>query len=134
MSQIQSVSNAKSLHFLDDGSDFYRYTAGCWRFNEYQQLQTRYVRFRISSLAAIAARRVGHVPASSSESRNCRKEISISAFSIPWLMDLKSSRESNPNSGIPHYTTDSEVVMIDFVCACPNTLLLSCSLILTVLR
>lgn len=33
------------------------------------------------------------------------------------------ARVPNPNSDIPHYTADSEVVMIDFACACPNTLL-----------
>jgi hypothetical protein len=114
---MQCVSNAKSLqlHFIDDGSDFYRYTARRWLFNEYQQLQTRYVRFRISSLAAIAARCVGHEPAASSELRNCQKEILMSAFSLPWLIDLKLSR------GSLIQTLDSEVAKMDFVCACRNT-------------
>ncbi|EGD95975.1 hypothetical protein TESG_03437 [Trichophyton tonsurans CBS 112818] len=84
------MKRASSTRKYDKSDYYYRYTAGCWLFNEPQQLEARYVRFNIDALAEIAARCLGHDPAS-------------------FI-----ARVPNPNSGIPHFTTASEVATMDF--------------------
>ncbi|RLL99158.1 hypothetical protein CFD26_104776 [Aspergillus turcosus] len=112
------MKRTSSTREYDDAShsDYYRYTAGRWLFNEAQQLEARYVRFNISSLVAIAARCLGQEPAS------CIRieKLPEGNFNKTLLLTMANgsqvvARVPNPNSGIPHYTTASEVATMDFV-------------------
>ncbi|KAK2740936.1 Phosphotransferase enzyme [Myotisia sp. PD_48] len=99
----------------DTSSDFYRYTSGRWLFEEEQQLEARHVRFNVDSLVAIAARCIGHEPAS------CVKveKLLEGDFNKCLLLTMEDgsqvvARVPNPNAGRPHYTTASEVATMDF--------------------
>lgn len=83
------------------------------------------MRFNIDALAAIAARCLGHEPAS------CVKieKMPEGNFNKSLLLTMSNgsqviARVPNPNSGIPHFTTASEVATMDFVCAVTVTSLL----------
>ncbi|EZF29855.1 hypothetical protein TMEN_5696 [Trichophyton mentagrophytes] len=109
------MKRASSTRKYDKSDYYYRYTAGCWLFNEPQQLEARYVRFNIDALAEIAARCLGHDPAS------CVKieKMPEGNFNKSLLLTMADgsqviARVPNPNSGIPHFTTASEVATMDF--------------------
>ncbi|PGH18880.1 hypothetical protein AJ80_04298 [Polytolypa hystricis UAMH7299] len=99
---------SSTREYYDDSSDYYRYTTGRWLFNESLQ-------FNISALAAIATRCLGHEPAS------CIKieKLPEGNFNKSLLLTMANgsqviARVPNPNSGIPHFTTASEVATMDF--------------------
>ncbi|OJD23726.1 hypothetical protein ACJ73_04926 [Blastomyces percursus] len=109
------LKRASSTRKYEDNSDYYRYTAGRWLFNESQQLEARYVRFNVDALAAIAARCLGHDPAScvnieKMPEGNFNKSLLLTMANGSQVI----ARVPNPNSSIPHFTTASEVATMDF--------------------
>ncbi|PKX89743.1 uncharacterized protein P174DRAFT_515774 [Aspergillus novofumigatus IBT 16806] len=106
---IVSTRSRSKRHVQDDGSDsnYYRYTGGRWLFNEAQQLAARYVRFNIRPLVAIeppSCIRIEKLPEG-----NFNKSLLLTMANGSQVV----ARFPNPNCGIPHYTTASEVATMD---------------------
>ncbi|KAI1983645.1 Phosphotransferase enzyme [Ophidiomyces ophidiicola] len=99
----------------DDSPDYYRYTGGRWLFNEAEQLAARRVEFNLDALVAVAIKSLGqeHISCSKVEKLpegNFNKSLLLTMTDGSQLV----ARVPNPNSGLPHYTTASEVATMDF--------------------
>lgn len=82
--------------------------------DETENLRKREIRFDLNRLARVAADSVG--------AARCVavKKYPDGMFNKAFLMSMDDGREvlakvPNPNAGIPHYTTASEVATMDFV-------------------
>jgi hypothetical protein len=95
--------------------DLFKYTRGRFVCNEEHELSQRQVRFDVHALARCAAEAVG--------AKSC---VSIGKYpdgmynkAMLLTMDDGSqvvAKVPNPNAGLPHFTTASEVATMDFVC------------------
>lgn len=99
---------------LKYGDDLFTFTGGRFICNEEYEMSQRRVRFDVDALARRAAEAVG--------SRSC---VRIEKYpdgmynkSMLLTMDDDSqvvAKVPNPNAGVPHLTTASEVATMDFV-------------------
>jgi len=102
------------LSDLKYNDDLFNYTRGCFVCNEEYEMSQRHVRFNVNELARRAAEAIG--------AKSC---VSIEKYpdgmynkSMLLTMDDGSqvvAKVPNPNAGIPHFTTTSEVATMDFV-------------------
>ncbi|KAF2683513.1 hypothetical protein K458DRAFT_478381 [Lentithecium fluviatile CBS 122367] len=81
--------------------NFFKFTRGRFVIGEAESLQKREIRFDMNKLASVAADTVG------------------AAWCV-FLMTIENGREvvamvSNPNTGIPYFTTASEIATMDFL-------------------
>lgn len=99
--------------------EFFKFTRGRFVVEEGANLQKREVKFDIAKLAGVAA--------DSIDAARCIaiKKYPDGMFNKAFLMTMEDGREvvakvPNPNAGLPHFTTASEVATMDFVrCAHP---------------
>lgn len=99
---------------LKYSEDLFNYTRGRFVCNEKHEMSQRHVRFDVNELARCAADAVG--------AKTC---VSVAKYpdgmynkSMLLTMDDGSqvvAKVPNPNAGLPHYTTASEVATMDFV-------------------
>lgn len=98
---------------LDDS--LFTFTRGRFIFNEKHEVAQRTIRFNMNELARIAASSVGadrcvHI-------QKCPDGL----YNKAYVFRMEDGREvigkvPNPNAGLPHYNTASEVATMDFVC------------------
>jgi hypothetical protein len=108
---------------LDHDPDLFKYTRGRFVCNEEHEMSQRHVHFNVTELARCAA-----------EAVNAKVCVSIKKYpdgmynkSMLLSMDNGSrivAKVPNPNVGLPHLTTASEVATMDFVSS--TSRLLSC--------
>ena len=82
--------------------------------DEAENLRKREIRFDLNKLAEVAANSIGAAQCVSI------KKYPDGMFNKAFLMSMEDGREvvakvPNPNAGIPHFTTASEVPTMDFV-------------------
>jgi len=97
----------------NSNDEFFKFTRGRFIVDETENVRKREIRFDLNKLADVAAASVG--------ATEC---ISITKypdgmFSKAYLMSMENGREvvakvPNPNAGIPHFTTASEVATMNF--------------------
>ncbi|XWX01115.1 hypothetical protein V2A60_009140 [Cordyceps javanica] len=97
----------------NSNNDFFRFTRGRFVVDEAANIRKREIRFDMNRLASIAADSVGADRCISI--RKCPDGM----FNKAFLMSMDNGREvvakvPNPNAGIPHFTTASEVATMDF--------------------
>lgn len=100
----------------NSNDEFFKFTRGRFIVDEAENLRNREIKFDMNSLARVAANAIG--------ADRC---ISISKypdgmFNKAFLMSMDNGQEviakvPNPNAGVPHLTTASEVATMDFVCS-----------------
>ncbi|KAL3479210.1 kinase-like domain-containing protein [Aspergillus californicus] len=105
MSSSQTDWNSKD--------EFFNFTHGRFIVDEGENLRKREVRFDMRELAKVAADSVGATKCISV------KKYSDGMFNKAFLLAMDNGREvvakvPNPNAGIPHLTTASEVATMDF--------------------
>ncbi|KAJ6164176.1 hypothetical protein N7470_002848, partial [Penicillium chermesinum] len=93
--------------------DFFKFTRGRFIVDEAENLREREVRFDMNKLAQVAADSVGATRCVSI------KKYPDGMFNKAFLMSMENGQEvvakvPNPNAGIPHFTTASEVATMDF--------------------
>ncbi|KGO77833.1 Aminoglycoside phosphotransferase [Penicillium italicum] len=126
MQHRRSISKASTLPYdhsptsigpsqtdWNSNDEFFKFTRGRFVVDEAENLRKREIRFDMNKLARVAADSVG--------ASQC---ISITKypdgmFNKAFLMSMDDGREviakvPNPNAGVPHFTTASEVATIDF--------------------
>ncbi|KAJ0417769.1 kinase-like domain-containing protein [Aspergillus carlsbadensis] len=94
-------------------SEFFNFTRGRFIVDETENLRKREVVFDMNRLAGIAAESIGAAKCVAI------KKYPDGMFNKAFLMTMDDGREliakvPNPNAGIPHYTTASEVATMDF--------------------
>lgn len=94
--------------------EFFKFTRGRFIVDEAENLRKREIRFDMNSLARVAAESVGAARCISIE------KYPDGMFNKAFLMSMDDGREviakvPNPNAGVPHFTTASEVATMDFV-------------------
>jgi len=110
---------------LKYSEDLFNYTRGRFVSNEEYEMSQRQVRFNVNELARCAAEAIG--------AKSC---ISIEKYpdgmynkSMLLTMDNSAqvvAKVPNPNAGIPHFTTASEVATMDFVRCIPKFIVFNC--------
>ncbi|EFR04039.1 phosphotransferase enzyme family protein [Nannizzia gypsea CBS 118893] len=105
----QEVEADWNLH-----DEFFNFTRGRFVLDEKEQMSKRRVSFDMNELARIAASSVG--------AKRCIniEKCADGMFNKAYVFTLDNERQvigkvPNPNAGIPHYTTASEVATIDFM-------------------
>jgi hypothetical protein len=101
---------------LKYSDDLFNYTRGRFVCDERYEMSQRQVRFNVNELARRAAEAIG--------AKTC---VNIEKYpdgmynkSMLLTMDNGSqvvAKVPNPNAGMPHFTTASEVATMDFVCS-----------------
>jgi hypothetical protein len=99
----------------NSNDEFFNFTRGRFVVDETKNLRQREIRFDLNRLASVAAESVGATQCISI------KKYSDGMFNKAYLMSMENGREvvakvPNPNAGMPHFTTASEVATMDFVC------------------
>lgn len=94
--------------------EFFKFTRGRFVVDEEGNLRKREVRFDVNQLARVAADSIGAAQCISI------KKYPDGMFNKTFLMSMDDGREvvakiPNPNAGISHFTTASEVATMDFV-------------------
>ncbi|WEW61144.1 hypothetical protein PRK78_006634 [Emydomyces testavorans] len=97
----------------NSNDEFFKFTRGRFIVDEAENLRKREVRFDLNKLARVAANSVGATQCVSI------KKYPDGMFSKAFLMSMDDGQEvvakvPNPNAGIPHFTTASEVATMDF--------------------
>ncbi|KAK2855626.1 hypothetical protein FQN49_005006 [Arthroderma sp. PD_2] len=95
-------------------NEFFAFTRGRFVLDEKEQMSRRHIQFNMNELAEVAARSVG---------AKCCTNIEKCAdgmFNKAYIFTLDNGKQvigkvPNPNAGIPHHTTASEVATIDFM-------------------
>ncbi|KAJ5143876.1 uncharacterized protein N7515_002663 [Penicillium bovifimosum] len=97
----------------NSNSEFFKFTRGRFIVDEAENLRKREIRFDLNRLARVAADSIG--------AARCVdiKKYPDGMFNKAFLMSMDDGREiiakvPNPNAGVPHYTTASEVATMDF--------------------
>ncbi|OJJ71932.1 hypothetical protein ASPBRDRAFT_55184 [Aspergillus brasiliensis CBS 101740] len=93
--------------------EFFKFTRGRFVVDEAENRRMREVRFDMNSLARVAAESVGATHCTSIQ------KYPDDMFNKAFLMSMDNGREvvakiPNPNAGVPHLTTASEVATMDF--------------------
>ncbi|RHZ68005.1 hypothetical protein CDV55_106053 [Aspergillus turcosus] len=103
----------------EDNEHFFRHTGDRFLWDEPRQLSQRYIRFNIDELASLAVRAAEAV---SHGSRRCvdieKLPDGMLSKVVRFTMDdgFQAVRKiPNPNAGLPHFTTASEVATMDFM-------------------
>jgi hypothetical protein len=107
-SVISSVSGWNS------NEEFFKFTRDRFIVDGEENLRKREIRFDLETLARVAAESVG-----AAKCIDIRK-YPDGMFNKAFLLRMNDGRECvakvpNPNAGIPHFTTASEVATMDFV-------------------
>ncbi|CAP91172.1 Pc13g01030 [Penicillium rubens Wisconsin 54-1255] len=104
---------ASSQTDWNSNDEFFKFTRGRFIVNEAENLRKREIRFDLNSLARVAADSVG--------AGRCIaiKKYPDGMFNKAYLMCMDDGQEviakvPNPNAGVPHFTTASEVATMDF--------------------
>ncbi|WEW57142.1 hypothetical protein PRK78_002603 [Emydomyces testavorans] len=112
----QIVDNHVVRLAWNNNDDFFRYTRSRFLCDEDKNLSQRYVRFNVEELAKIAAEVVGP------GTRCCVKveKLADGMYNKALLLTMDDGiqvvgKVPNPNAGLPHLTTASEVATTDFV-------------------
>lgn len=97
--------------------DFFEFTRGRFVVNEKDQMEQRRVRFNMNEVVQVAARSVG------AKCVSVRKRPD-GMYNKCFLLSMDDGQEviakvPNPNAGISHFTTASEVATMDFVSVPP---------------
>ncbi|EEQ83333.1 phosphotransferase enzyme family protein [Blastomyces dermatitidis ER-3] len=97
----------------NSNEEFFKFTRGRFVIDEAENLRKREIRFDLNKLAYVAADSVGATKCISI------KKYPDSMFDKTFLMSMENGREvvakvPNPNAGIAHFTTASEVATMDF--------------------
>jgi len=101
----------------------FEYQAQRWLWNEQDQLQRRYLRFDVKALIAAAEKAVG--PQAHYEELT---KLAEGNFNKAILIKMRNKQQviarlPNPNAGLPHYNTASEVATMDYVRYQPSSIL-----------
>lgn len=99
--------------------DFFFFTRGRFVVEEKDQMKQRYVRFNMNELVQVAARSVG------AEDCVSVQKCPDGMYNKCFVLTMDDGQEviakvPNPNAGVPHYTTASEVATMDFVSMPPT--------------
>ncbi|KAL1971012.1 hypothetical protein VTN77DRAFT_2846 [Rasamsonia byssochlamydoides] len=108
---LSAATMATRAFDCDDG--LFEFTRGRFLVNEAEQMARRRVRFNVNELASVAANSVGANRCVNIE--KCPDDLYNKAYVL--TMDDGTQligKVPNPNAGIPHYTTASEVATMDF--------------------
>ncbi|EEP80177.1 predicted protein [Uncinocarpus reesii 1704] len=120
---ISKASTLSSNHYIankgapqrdwNSNDEFFKFTRGRFVVDEAENLRSREIRFDLNKLARIAADSVGAAQCISI------KKYPDGMFNKAFLMSMDDGQEvvakvPNPNAGIPHFTTASEVATMDF--------------------
>jgi hypothetical protein len=102
-----------SISDWNSNDDFFNFTRGRFIVDEAANLRKREIRFDLERLASVAADSVGAARCISI------KKYPDGMFNKALLMSMEDGREvvakvPNPNAGLPHFTTASEVATMDF--------------------
>ncbi|KAK2863701.1 hypothetical protein FQN49_004075 [Arthroderma sp. PD_2] len=99
----------------NDNEEFFRFTRSRFLRDEAKELSRRYVKFDVQQLAKIAAEVAGP------GTRRCVKveKLADGLYNKALLLTMDDGiqvigKVPNPNAGIPHFTTASEVATMDF--------------------
>lgn len=103
-----------SVSDWNSNDEFFKFTRGRFIVDEAENLRKREIRFDLNRLASVAAESVGAARCISI------KKYPDGMFNKAFLMSMDDGREviakvPNPNAGVPHFTTASEVATMDFV-------------------
>jgi hypothetical protein len=98
----------------NSNDEFFKFTRGRFIVDEAENLRRREIRFDLNRLAKVAADSVGAAQCISI------KKYPDGMFNKAFLMSMENGREvvakvPNPNAGLPHFTTASEVATMEFV-------------------
>jgi hypothetical protein len=109
--QMTNISRNKS-------EEFFQYSSSRWLFDEARQHAARYVKFDMVALASATAKAMGK-PA---DAYVRIQKLGEGQFNKAFLMTMDDGTEvvarvPNPNAGLPHLTTASEVATMEFVCS-----------------
>jgi hypothetical protein len=111
---VALIFNSFDIDSKDDLDALNRFTSGRWLWGERAQFADRYVTFDMPKLYRLAASAIG--------SESCVKVLKISEgqYNKVFLLTMDDGREviaklPNPNAGLPHFTTASEVATMNFV-------------------
>jgi hypothetical protein len=114
---------------LEHSDDLFHYTRGRFICNEKDEMLQRHIRFDVNELGRIAAEAVG--------AASCVKveKYPDGMYNKSMLLTMDNGSQvvakvPNPNAGLPHFTTASEVSTMDFVRVLLDCIILSmiCSL------
>jgi hypothetical protein len=104
----------KSSTDWNSHDEFFNFTRARFIRDEESEMAQRYVKFNMNELARLSAEAVG--------SRSCVKieKYPDGMFSKAFLMTMEDGKQvvakvPNPNAGLAHFTTASEVATMDFV-------------------
>ena len=110
----RSCSNADTTPDWDADDSLFTFTRGRFVYDEEHQMAQRRVRFNMKELARVAASSIGadrcvHV-------QKCPDGL----YNKAYIFRMDDGREvvgkvPNPNAGLPHYSTASEVATMDYV-------------------
>ncbi|KAJ5348440.1 phosphotransferase enzyme family protein [Penicillium brevicompactum] len=97
----------------NSNDEFFKFTRGHFIVDEAENLRKREIRFDLNKLASVAADSVGATQCISI------KKYPGGMFNKAFLMSMDDGQEviakvPNPNAGVPHFTTASEVATMDF--------------------
>lgn len=99
---------------LKYSDDLFNYTRGRFVFDEAYELSQRQIRFNVNELARCATE--------ATRAKSCIniKKYPDGMFNKSMLLTMDNGSQvvakvPNPNAGIPHFTTASEVATMDFV-------------------
>jgi hypothetical protein len=100
---------------LKRGDDLFNYTRGRFVYNEAQEMAQRHIRFNVNELARRAAEDIG------TRSYTSIEKYPDGMYNKCMLLTMNNGAQvvakfANPNAGLPHFTTASEVATMDFVC------------------
>lgn len=114
MSHKRDLLYHLSLSDWNSNDEFFKFTRGRFVVDETENLRQREIRFDLNKLASVAAESVGTAKCISIE------KYPDGMFNKAYLMSMDNGREvvakvPNPNAGIPHLTTASEVATMNFV-------------------
>jgi hypothetical protein len=98
----------------NSNAEFFHFTRGRFIVDEMENIRQRELRFDLNRLASVAAESVGATQCISI------KKYPDGMFNKAYLMSMENGQEvvarvPNPNAGIPHFTTASEVATMNFV-------------------
>ncbi|KAH7379599.1 phosphotransferase enzyme family protein [Pyrenochaeta sp. MPI-SDFR-AT-0127] len=112
-SRRYTVRRSSSQTNWNLNDEFFKFTRGRFVVDEKENLRKREIRFDMNKLASVAAESIGAAQCMSI------KKYPDGMFNKAFLMTMDGGREvvakvPNPNAGIMHFTTASEVATMDF--------------------
>ncbi|KAJ5941879.1 phosphotransferase enzyme family protein [Penicillium verrucosum] len=113
MEYVPTLIRACLVLHWNSNDEFFKFTRGRFIVDEADNLRRREIKFDLNRLARVAADSVGAAQCISI------KKYPDGMFNKTFLMTMNDGREvvakvPNPNAGVPHFTTASEVAIMDF--------------------